>query len=356
MVFFQGSEMSRQHFLVFILTFFDVLGFLARGADTAVVLMYHRFGEDRYPETSIKIEQFEDQLALLTSEGFSVVPLSRLLAALTKGQPLPPKAVVITIDDAYRSIYEVAYPRLRKYAVPFTVFVATDPVDNRFPAYMSWEQMREMALNGATYANHGASHLSVIEAGRGESEEDRIRRVVADVEKGRKRLFEELQTLPNAFAYPYGEFDSSIATELRKLDYICFGQHSGAVGPDSDRCALPRFAVAEAYADLDEFRIKVESLPMPVVALTPWEPVVDEKLPEIDVTLGEMDARRGELSCFVGGQGRVPIRWIEEGKRFSVAPRQPLGPGRNRVNCTMLRNDGHYYWFSHPWFVRLSGQ
>lgn len=344
--------MNRRFLLGLIFMLFGLISVTARASDTAVVLMYHRFGEDQYPETNIRTEQFQAQLELLKREGFSVIPLSDLLSALTDKKPLPQNTVVITVDDAYRSVYEVAYPRLRKHGFPFTVFVATDGVDKGFPAYMTWDQMREMEANGATFANHGASHLSMIEGLKGESDEDRISRVLADVELGRRRLAEELQPIPDVFAYPYGEFDGKVAERLQKMGYICFGQHSGAVGPASDRRALSRFPVAEAYANLEEFRVKVRSLPMPVVAVTPWEPVVSDKLPAIEVTLAEVDARLTGLSCFVGGQGRVRIRWIEAGKRFSVAPQQPLKSGRQRVNCTVPSNDGRYFWFSHPWFVK----
>jgi len=121
--------MGRQYLLVLILILSGFSGAPALADDSAVVLMYHRFGEDRYPETNIKVEQFEAQFELLKKEGYSVIPLSELLVALTDGESLPPNAVVITIDDAYRSIYEIAYPKLRQYGFPFTVFVATDPVD-----------------------------------------------------------------------------------------------------------------------------------------------------------------------------------------------------------------------------------
>lgn len=339
---------------VFILVLSGLTGVPVRADDSAVVLMYHRFGEDRYPSTNIKVEQFVAQLELLKNEGFSVVPLTDLLAALTDGKSLPPKAVVITIDDAYRSIYENAYPLLRRYGFPFTVFVATDPVDDILPAYMGWDQMREMAGNGASFANHGASHRSVITRLEGESDDDRITRVLSDVEKGRKRLAEELEPVPNVFAYPYGEYDSKVAELLQTAGYISFGQQSGAVGPGSDLRALPRFPIAEAYADIGEFRVKVKSMPMPVEALTPWDPVVNDTRPEIEITLGETDARLGELACFVSGQGRVQVRWIVEGKRFAVGPQRPLGAGRQRVNCTVPRNDGRYLWFSHPWFVSVS--
>jgi len=190
---------------------------------------------------------------------------------------------------------------------------------------------------------------------RGESDGARIARVMADFDKGRRRLAEVLKPLLNVFAYPYGEYDGKVAEQLQKRGHICFGQHSGAVGLKSDRRALPRFPIAEAYADIAEFRVKLKSLPMPVEALTPWEPVVRDKLPEIEITLGETGARLAELACFVGGQGQVPVQWTEAGKRFKVAPQRPLGSGRQRVNCTAPRNDGRYLWFSHPWFVETPG-
>jgi peptidoglycan/xylan/chitin deacetylase (PgdA/CDA1 family) len=323
-----------------------------RAADSAVALMYHRFGENEHPETNIRIEQFEQQLELLRTGGFSVIPLADLIQALRAGKPLPPKAVVITIDDAYRSIHDIAFPRLQQYGFPFTVFVATDGVDQGFSAYMSWEQMRAMAKHGVTFANHGAGHVSTIARLEGESDDDRIRRVLADIDKGRQRLTQELQPQPEVFAYPYGEFDSKIANRLLDLGYVSFGQHSGAIGRDSDPRALPRFPVAEAFADMQEFGVKISSLPLPVVDVAPWEPVVSEAHPEIAVTLGDPDAAMDQFACFVGGQGRVPVRWIGENRTFTVRPQRPLGPGRHRVNCTVPGKDGRFYWYSHPWFVQ----
>ena len=130
----------------------------AAAADNAVVLMYHRFAEDRYPSTNIRLDQFRAHLDYLQSQSFNVVSLADLLAALDGKVELPEKAVVITIDDAYRSVYEVAWPLFREYGYPFTVFVSSDPVDGGSPAYMSWAQMREMLNSGASYANHGAAH------------------------------------------------------------------------------------------------------------------------------------------------------------------------------------------------------
>jgi len=243
-------------------------------------------------------------------------------------------------------------------------FVATDPVDEELLAYMSWDQMRMMLDGGATFANHGASHDSLIARRADESDSAWLARVGADVDKGWQRLSAELDVLPGVFAYPYGEYDTVVANLLREAGYIAFGQQSGAVGSHSDARALPRFPMAEAFADLDQFRTKVASLPMPVLEVTPWDPVVTTTQPRIEVTLGAGPgdgnrdgnengaARLGELACFVSGQGRVEVRWLEPGRRFTVGADKPTGPGRQRINCTAPRTDGRYLWFSHAWIVR----
>ena len=323
--------------------------------DSAVVLMYHRFGEDRFPSTSIRIDQFEAQLAHLRERDYTVIPLAALLDALETGDPLPPRAVVITVDDAYLSVYEQAYPRLKAAGYPFTVFVATDPVDDGLPAYMSWDQMREMAADGVSFANHGAAHRSVMERAAGQTDVEWLASVRADVARGRERLDTELDPLPGAFAYPYGEFDSATAALVADAGYVAFGQQSGAVGRDSDRRALPRFPMAENFADMDGFRSKVASLPLPVSATTPWDPVTTRRRPRVEVALSRAPQRWRELACFVGGQGRVDVDWLEDGRRFTVGPARDFGTGRQRVNCTVPGPSGRYYWFSHPWLVREAG-
>jgi len=338
------------HHIVFVVLF--LLGAPLLAADSAVVLMYHRFGEDRYPSTSIRIDQFEAQLQHLKERNYAVVPLSTIVAAKKSGSDLPEHAVAITIDDAYRSVYDVAYPRLREYGFSFTVFVNSDSVDEGKAGYMSWAQMREMTEHGASFANHGASHISFIENRNGESDDDRLERVRADVEKGWRRLTEELVPLPGAFAYPYGEYDTATADLLLHLGYISFGQQSGAIGPYSDVRALPRFPIAEHYGDLTQFRTKVASAPLPVTSVDPWDPVVSTTTPSITITLAPSDGRLGEIACFVSGQGRVGVDWQEQNRRFAVGPKSPLRGGRQRVNCTAPRSDGRYLWFSHPWFVQ----
>jgi len=320
-------------------------------ADSFTTLMYHRFGEDKFPSTSIRMEQFEAHLEHLKEKSYNPITLEQALAFIRDGAELPDKAVLITIDDAYLTVYTEAYPLFQEYGFPFAVFVATDGVDDGLRAYMSWDQMREMEANGVAFANHGAAHVSTLEREESESEADWLARVKADVDKGWQRLSEELNPVPGAFAYPYGEYDERTAQILVDAGYISFGQQSGATGALSDVRSLPRFPMNENYADMSGFRTKVASVPLPVTSVSPWNPLTTERMPSIEVALAETDNRIMELACFVSGQGKVDIDWVEPGKKFRVGPVKSFAKGRSRVNCTAPTNSGRYRWFSHPWVI-----
>ncbi|MPY87940.1 MAG: polysaccharide deacetylase family protein [Luteitalea sp.] len=105
---------------------FPVATLLARRSPR--ILMYHRFGEqpgDIWPGAEI----FERQIRYLRSK-FHVLSLAELTESLVSGRPRQ-NAIVLTIDDGYEDFYKVAYPVLRKYDVPATLYVATDFIDGR---------------------------------------------------------------------------------------------------------------------------------------------------------------------------------------------------------------------------------
>ena len=318
-----------------------------------MAFVYHRFAEDRYPSTSVSLEQFDSHLQHLAREGYSVLPLEEIVARIQRGGELSDRTVALTIDDGYRSVYRHAFPRLKRRGWPFTVFISTDAIDDRLSDFMSWEQMREMSAHGASFANHSATHSVLHRRGRSTDDPTWRERVRNDIEKAQRRLREELGRAPPLFAYPYGEYDEELAGLVRELGFTALGQQSGAMGPMSDTRALPRFPVAGAYARLETFKVKAASLPLPVLELNPWDPVTEERRPRIEVRLAQSTARIDELACFVSGQGRIPIRWLDPGRLFAVAAREKLPRGRNRYNCTApSRNGSRYFWFSQQWVVQ----
>ena len=132
--------------------------------------IYHRFAERGLPSTNIRIEQFEAHLAEIETGGYHVLPLLDIIASFERGESLPDRAVAITIDDAFLSVYTEAWPRLKAAGLPFTLFVATDPVDNRTPGYMTWDHLRELVAGGVTIGHHTLSHRRMHENSREQNE------------------------------------------------------------------------------------------------------------------------------------------------------------------------------------------
>ncbi len=345
------TTMKTLCLLVLVLIHGSAAGAADAAPGTAVIFMYHHFGEPAHPSTNIRLEQFDAQLEYLQRAGYQILPLEDIVASLQGGPPLPPRAVAITIDDAYLSVYREAFPRLRARGWPFTVFVATDPVDQGLRAFMNWGQMREMQAHGATFANHSRAHDYLIRRRPDESPAQWQERIRADLGHAQRRLEEELGRAPKLFAYPYGEYDTALASLVREMGFVAFGQQSGAVGRWSDLRALPRYPMAEAFADLAQFRVKAASLPLPVLEVVPWDPVTTAPRPRMALRLEESDARLSQLACYASGQGALPIQWLNRNeRRFSVQARQDLPPGRSRYNCTAPSGQaGRFYWFSHLW-------
>lgn len=328
---------------------------LVAPADASVVFMYHRFGESDYPSTNIRMEQFEAELEFLDREGFEVWPLPKLVEHLRTHEPLPDKVVALTIDDAYASVYQEAFPLLQERKLPFTVFVSTNVVDRALPDYMSWEQLRELQRSGiATLANHGASHAYLARKAAGESEQAWAARIREDIVKGQARLQEmlgnDVNESPRLFAYPYGEYTLQLMQMLKQMGYVAFGQHSGPAGPHDDLQALPRFPVNEHFGDLEDFSLKALTLPFPVLEVSPQDPTVEAAPPLLELRFGESSARLSRLSCYLGGE-RIEVAWVSrEERRVQVKSANPLPEGRSRYNCTAPHvSAGRWYWYSHPW-------
>jgi peptidoglycan/xylan/chitin deacetylase (PgdA/CDA1 family) len=316
---------------------------LGMAADSAVILQYHRFGETDLPSTNITLDQFEAHLAYLQSGGFTVLPVPHIVAALSAGQPLPDKAVGITIDDASISVLREAWPRLGAAGFPFTLFVATDAIDQRQGRSMSWDDIRGLADAGVTIANHGAAHghmwrLDLAAARR-------------DLEQAEKRFKAELGFAPRLFAYPFGEYNLALRGLVEELGFeVAFGQHSGAVGTGADLFALPRFSLNEAYGGLERFQLIVNTLPIPIRDVTPAEPILARNPPHIGFTVDETVAEIDGLACYASGHGALQIELLGE-RRVELRMSKPLRRGRNRVNCTLPGPDRRWRWLGMQYLV-----
>lgn len=335
--------------LLFLAAFVPSASVVQAAETGAVVLMYHRFGEGDYPSTNIRLDQFEAQIEELKAGGYSVVPLSDVVAAQSGGRALPEKAVAITMDDAYLSIYTEAWPRLKEAGFPFTVFTSTEAVDRAtsgaYKRYMTWDQIRELKDAGVEIGHHSHTHRHM-PAASAETNKQEMAEATARFEK-------ELGLAPTLFAYPYGEAGAAVASVVKDAGFpAAFGQHSGPIGAGDDPYNLPRFALNEEYGDIERFRLVINTHALPVSDVEPKDMVVTEAAnpPAIGFTLTKDMGNLAGLSCYVSGEGKVTIENIGN-VRIEIRPSQAFAQGRTRLNCTMPDDGDHWYWFGRLFYV-----
>ncbi len=307
---------------------------LAADASHAAILMYHRFGETRYPSTNVTVAQLEAHIALLRSGRYSVLPVPEILAAIRSGAPLPDRTVGITVDDGVRSFADIGWPRFRAAGLPVTLFPVAAAAARGGDGYLGWDDLRRLAGEGVTIGNQTLdhAHLPALPAAQ----------AVRQIDAAQAALQAELGAAPSLFAYPYGEWSPAVRAAAVDAGFAAaFGEQSGVVWPGSDRFSLPRYPLNEKYGRLERFRLLCDSLPLPVTDLSPADPrVTDPNPPRLRFTVAPGVADPDRIACYVSGSDR-PLALERIGpRRFEAGLPAAFRPGRTRVNCTLPVRDG----------------
>lgn len=172
------------------------------------ILAYHNFTKDKGSSYQINIVEFEKQMDYLATHNYTVIPLSELLAGLKDGQ-LPPKPVIITIDDGYNSTYTLAYPVLKKYNFPATLFIYTNFIEKNNGS-LTWEEIREMTSHNTEIGSHTLSHCNLLKYKKNENYETYLARIRREIFLSKEILENKTGGKVKFFAYPYGAYSPII--------------------------------------------------------------------------------------------------------------------------------------------------
>ena len=319
-------------------------------SEHGVILLYHHVDSDTPPSTSISPDNFRAHLDYLRDNDFTVVGLPEMIEALQSQAPLPEKAVAISFDDGYISIYETAFPMLREYDYPFTLFVSTGPIDANQPNYMSWDQIREMSDAGVTIANHMVEHPYMLDRVDDESDSQWLERMRAELLAAEETISTETGQEHRLLAYPYGEFNQELKAMLSDEGFIGLAQNSGAVGYHSDFLALPRYPLASIYANLETAATKFATKAFNVQQLEPDSPVTNSARPSTTLQFSEGDYNLAQIGCFANSEP-LAMNWLDRDEGIlELRPERDFSGRRWRYICTAPDlNSNRYYWYSVQW-------
>ena len=185
------------------------------------ILMYHDFVSGDGTGCNnwmLPASRFQENLQWLSDHGYDTVLPSQLAA----GEPLPERAVMITMDDGYVSNYTLAYPILQQFGAKAVISLITKSVDEGNSAYLTWEMCREMSDSGPvelgshTYQCHEADNLGIARR-PGESREDYEERITADLQTSIDLIRSNTGAQVQFFAYPGGRVDKWSNDIIREL-------------------------------------------------------------------------------------------------------------------------------------------
>tara|TARA_B100000965_G_C19571958_1_gene749545 strand:+ start:664 stop:1701 length:1038 start_codon:yes stop_codon:yes gene_type:complete len=312
----------------------------------ASVFMYHRIGEGSYPSTNVTIEQFNQHINYISTNDFNIIPLSEVLDIIQDHQEFSKNTVSFSIDDAYESFYQNAWPIFKENNIPVTLFISTEIIDNQTKGYMNWDQIRNFIEEGGIVGQHTSSHMHMPL----NSKES----VKKDILNSHKSFMKELGFIPELFAYPYGETSKEVINILKEFNIShAFGQHSGVISVYDNKYYLPRFSLNEQFGDLDRFIFAAESLPLVIKNFIPSEMYLTENLkPRIEFSI-ESNIEINQLNCFANTGGNWSgqnITKVTE-KRVQIILNDNFKSGRGRINCT-VQKDKNWHWFGYQFLIK----
>lgn len=312
-----------------------------------VVFCYHRLEGKAGGALSIEPALFEKQMQDIKDAGLSVIPMQDFLAWRRGEKNIPPKSVIITIDDGYVSGYDVGWPILKRFGYPFTMFVYLKYINSGGKS-VTWKQLEEMRDAGVEIGCHTVSHedLRRKPSKAPGSYEDWLKN---ELEFSKKTLEEKLGIRCATLAYPFGLHNAKVNEACRVAGYeACFTTYGQRLGMTTDATTLGRYDVTTKDArGTDSFTVGVTFQGMaapsgaPVMAQDAAVSMITQPMnneitsnpkPEIKAnvsTMGTFDA--GTLEMRVSGLGLVPAKYDEESNTISYTPTAPLRPGNYTV-------------------------
>ena len=303
-----------------------------------ISLMYHRFEENKYPSTNIRINNFKEHLKIIQESGIEFVNPKDFEYQL-KNNKLQRK-ILLTIDDGFLSFYKNAWPILKEKKIPFILFVSTREV-GAFN-YMSWNQIRELSKEDfVEIGNHSHTHEYLVD------ENNKI--IKEDISKSISIFKKNLGKNSDFFSYPFGEYSNDFKNIIKDLKFkYAFGQHSGVMDETKDFYELPRYPINEKYGEIKRFQSITKTLPFKYKKIIPDEKYLlqDKNPPKVKIEFYNNIENLKNVSCYSNENDK----WRQSNIEFETSNKliinitEKFVGERGRINCSLRDPSGLWRW------------
>lgn len=297
------------------------------------VLGYHDFSKTkRATQMLLPTEKFRKQMQAIRELGLKVITMEDFLAWKRGEKKITDKSVLITIDDGWKSVYTDAYPVLKEFGYPFTVFLYTNYVDGGGSA-LTTEMIKEMQKNGCTIGSHSVSHPypTAVKAERAKGPDAFSAYLKKEFGESRKILKQKFGGNVTTYAYPGGFVTGEMLPIATESGYEClFTVLPGKVTRSTSSFTLPRYIILGThdyiFRNATSFKATgssaasdgaiVQSTPHPVKP----EPgaLIPDRMPMISADLSKVENLDvPSLVMRVAGFGKVPAVYDNQTKTVS---------------------------------------
>ncbi|MDA8618860.1 polysaccharide deacetylase family protein [Candidatus Pelagibacter bacterium] len=303
-----------------------------------ISLMYHRFEENKYPSTNIRLKDFEEHIRIIEENRISFVNPKNFEEELKNNKSK--RKILLTIDDGFSSFYENAWPILKEKKIPFILFVSTREV-GAFN-YMTWDQIRELSKEDfVEIGNHSHSHEYLADVSN--------KLIKEDISKSISIFNKNLGKNSNFFSYPFGEYSNDFKNIIKDFGFkYAFGQHSGVMDETKDFYELPRYPINEKYGEVKRFKSLTKTLPFKFKEIFPDEKYLTQikNPPNVKIEFYKDIKNLKSVNCYSneGGKWRQSNINFENSNTLSIIIDEKFVGERGRINCSLRDPSGLWRW------------
>ena len=303
-----------------------------------ISLMYHRFEENKYPSTNIRIDDFKKHIKILQENNIQFINPKNFENEIKNNKKQ--RKILLTIDDGFSSFYQNAWPLLKKEKIPFILFVSTREVGAL--NYMTWDQIKEISKEDfVEIGNHSHTHEYLVDESRD--------LILDDIQKSISIFKDQLGKNSDFFSYPFGEYSLEFKKLIKTLGFkYAFGQHSGVIDETKDFYELPRFPINEKYGEIKRFNSLTKTLPFRYKEIIPSEKYLlkNKNPPKVKIQFYEGIKNLKSLGCYSneGDSWRQSNIKFEDDLTLLINISEKFVGERGRINCSLRDPSGFWRW------------